>query len=106
MAVGSDPPPVTLPALIPVYGMAYIVSNPDTVAVRFLSLFPITSPTTIMVRLGPGSIEPWEIATGLGILALSVAMMLLTVPKVFRAYLLMNGKRPSPRELWRTVTRN
>ena len=97
---------VTLPALIPVYGMTFIVSNPDTVAARFLTFFPITSPTTLMVRLGPGSIEPWEIATGLGILALSVTIMLLTVPKVFRAYLLMYGKRPSPRELWRTVIRN
>jgi ABC-2 type transport system permease protein len=97
---------VTLPSLIPVYGMTFIISHPDTLATRFLTFFPITAPIALMVRLGPGSLEPWEIATSLGILALSVAIMLLAVPKVFRAYLLMYGKRPGPRELWRTVIRS
>jgi ABC-2 type transport system permease protein len=97
---------VTLPALIPVYGMTFIISNPDAVAVRFLTFFPITAPIALMVRLGPGSLEPWEIVTSLGILTLSVVIMLLTVPKLFRAYLLMYGKRPGPRELWRTVIRS
>ena len=91
---------VAAPLIIPIWGWVYIVENPTAGLVRFLTFFPLTSPLVVLERLGPGAIEPWEVAVSLVVLALSVVGVAFLVSRIFRAFLLSYGKRPGLRTLW------
>ncbi len=96
---------VAAPLIIPIWGWVYIVENPTAGVVKFLTFFPLTSPLVVLERLGPGAIEPWEVAVSLVVLALSVVAALFLVSRIFRAFLLSYGKRPSPLMLLRALAR-
>jgi len=92
-----------IPAAIPYYAFPYIASHPDGFWARLLTFVPLTSPITAMERLGASSIAAWEIAASLAILLASCAGAMWLVVRLFRAYLLMYGKRPGVREMWRAL---
>ena len=94
---------VNAPLIVPVYAWVYIVENPTTAIVRFLSIFPFTSPVTLLMRVGADAVEAWEIAASLAVLVASVAAVMYLVPRIFRAFVLSYGKRPSLRVLWRAL---
>ena len=96
---------VAAPLIVPIWGWAYIVENPTAGLVKFLTFFPLTSPLVVLERLGPEAIEPWEVAVSLVVLALSVVAAAFLVSRIFRAFLLSYGKRPSPRMLLRALVR-
>ena len=91
---------VIFPLIIPVYASFYIVSNPTAWITKFLTFFPFTSPLVVLQRLGPEAIEVWEVAVSLGILGLTVLLALFIAARVFRAFLLSYGRRPSAKQLW------
>ena len=92
-----------VPAIVPFYLIPYIASHPTGAIVRFLTLFPITSPIVVFQRLGVSSIEPWEVLASALVLVLAVLGAMLLAVRVFHAYLLMYGKRPGLRNLLRTL---
>ncbi len=94
---------VALPLIIPIYAWVYIVENPTAGVTKLLTFLPFTAPIVVLQRLGPGAIEPWEVAVSLVILALTVAGSLMLVGRVFRAFLLSYGKQPGLRVLWRAL---
>ena len=96
---------VAAPLLIPMWAWIYVVENPTAGVVKFLTFFPLTSPLVVLERLGPEAIEAWEVAVSLAVLALSVLAVLFLVSRIFRAFLLSYGKRPSPRLLLRALVR-
>ena len=96
---------VAAPLIIPIWGWVYIVENPTAGVVKFLTFFPLTSPLVVLERLGPGAIEPWELAVSLVVLTLSVVAVAFLVSRIFRAFLLSYGKRPGPRMLLRALVR-
>ena len=91
---------VNSPLIIPIYAWSYIVENPTSWITRVLTFFPFTAPLVVFQRLGPHAIEAWEIAASLAILALAVLFAMFVVSRVFRAFLLSYGKRPSIKQLW------
>ncbi len=91
---------VNLPLIIPMYAWYAIVENPASLFTKVLTFFPFTAPIVVFQRLGPGAIEAWEVAASLLILALSVLLAVFIVSRVFRAFLLSYGKRPSIKQLW------
>ena len=96
---------VAAPLIIPIYAWIYIVENPTAGVVKFLTFFPLTSPMVVLERLGPGAIEPWEVAVSLVVLTLSVIAIAFLVSRIFRAFLLSYGKRPGPLMLLRALAR-
>ncbi|MFH1140828.1 MAG: ABC transporter permease [Chloroflexota bacterium] len=94
-----------VPAIVPFYLMPYVAAHPTGAIVRFLTLFPLTSPIMVFQRLGASSIEPWEVLASAGVLGLAVVGAILLAVRVFRAYLLMYGKRPGLWDLLRTLVR-
>ena len=90
-------------AAIPMMLTGVIMTNPDAMAVRVLSWFPLTAPTTMMLRL-PLADVPWFDVAG------SIILLLVTIPvvvwlgaKVFRLGMLMYGKRPGVLEIVRLL---
>ncbi|MFC1998019.1 ABC transporter permease [Chloroflexota bacterium] len=95
---------ITTPAaVLPMALMYLIITNPTHIVSRILTLFPLTAPITSMIRISGGTLPAWETAVSLLILACSVALLMWLAAKIFRTYLLMYGKRPSIKEIIRSI---
>jgi ABC-2 type transport system permease protein len=86
---------------IPVAMSVSVLRDPDHLASRVLSIFPLTSPSAMPIRLilsNPGVIE-----IGLAILLLGATVWLFrrVAGRIFEVGMLMYGKEPSFREMWR-----
>lgn len=94
---------MTIPVVAPLWFSASIVENPSGWLARGLSLFPLTAPVTMMLRLGQGAVAPWELAVSLGLLALSVLGAIVAAARLFRASTLLTGTKPTPVAIWRAL---
>lgn len=92
----------TIAGIAPLWFMAFIIQNPDALLSQVLTIFPVTAPVTVMIRLGLAEIPMWEIAASIGILVLSIFGCFTLAAKLFRTYLLMYGKRPAFSEIARS----
>jgi len=86
---------------IPMVFMEVLLRAPRGTTARILSYFPLTSPVTMMLRIGSEGVSWWEIPLTLAILAASVWIALRFAARVFRTALLMYGKRPTFVEIFR-----
>jgi ABC-2 type transport system permease protein len=89
-------------AAIPFVLMVFIIENGDHVVNIVLSLFPLTAPLTVMMRLGQG-IPVWEIIASIVLLVLAILGSLALAARIFRTFLLMYGKTPGFKEVWRSL---
>ena len=96
---------LALPQFVPIYAWVYIVENPTAPIVQALTYLPLTSAVVVLQRIGPDAIEVWEVALAIAVLAASIGISLIATARIFRAYLLMYGNRPSLREVARTLAR-
>jgi len=93
----------SLGAAVPFMAMNFIFANPNSPLAVVLSYIPLTSPVTMMLRIGLMQV-PWQqLAFSIGLLAAAVALSLWAGAKIFRLGLLMYGKRASPREVLRAL---
>ncbi len=70
---------------------------------RVLSYFPFTAATIMTMRLAFGNVPVVDILGSLGVLLLTNVVVLWAGAKVFRASLLMYGKRPSIKQIARML---
>ncbi len=90
-------------AAIPMMLTGVIMTNPDAMVVRVLSWFPLTAPTTMMLRL-PLAELPWvDVAVSIAVLLATIPLVLWLGGKVFRLGMLMYGKRPGIVEIVRLL---
>jgi len=94
---------LTLPLFIPLWLMSLLMLLPDNPIWVVLTIFPITAPVEVMLRLGVSGIPAWQLVASIAVLVLSIIGGLLLTAKVFRAYLLMYGKRPGIGEIIRSL---
>jgi ABC-2 type transport system permease protein len=89
---------------VPLMFNSLILANPDSVFVRVLSLFPLTSPTAMMLRLPLSPSMPWlDIVLSLVGLFITIPLVLWAGAKVFRMGLLLYGKRPGVKQILRAL---
>ena len=104
IAVGSDTDaqqmaiPFTLPLSIPVILLQYITENQDSGLTLFLTLFPFTSPTTMLLRM-PFGVPNWQLIASGSILVLTLILTAYSAAKIYRTGVLMYGKKFSLREV-------
>lgn len=90
----------TLASFIPLWFFSLLMAFPNSSIWVVLSIFPITAPVQIMVRLGVSEIPIWQILTSIGVLGLSIVGGLSLSIKIFRMNMLMHGKRPRLKEIF------
>ena len=94
---------VTLFAAIPLMFLGVFLNSPDSMLIRALSWFPLTAPTSMMLRLPLGDI-PWvDVAVSITVLLASTPLIVWLGAKIFRLGMLMYGKRPGILELVRLL---
>ncbi|WP_235203855.1 ABC transporter permease [Methanosarcina soligelidi] len=93
----------TFAAAFPLVFMQLILTNPDSPAAVFLSLFPFTSPVTMLSRIAASEVPFYQIAASLFILFVSIHVVIIISSRLFRIYLLMYGKRPEVKEILKSI---
>ena len=93
----------TVPALIPLWFMSLLMLFPNNPVWVVLTIFPLTAPVEVIVRMGVSDIPTWQLGTSIAVLGLSIIGGLLLITRIFRTYLLMYGKRPGVGEIIRNL---
>jgi len=98
---------ITLGSFVPMIVFTSIVSRPNSALAVGLSLFPLTAPTSMVMRLSaPGAVVPaWQIGLSLLLLAAAMSLALIGSARVFRIGLLLYGKTPNLPEILRWARR-
>ncbi|OQD42007.1 ABC transporter permease [Croceivirga radicis] len=98
--------PIILPLMLAIYvGFFSVFSNPHgPIAVGF-SLFPLTSPIVMLMRipggLGEGGVPIWQFVTSIILLILTFLAIVWLAAKIYRVGILMYGKKPTYKELFK-----
>ena len=86
---------IMIPLLIPMWLNSAITSDIDGLLATGLSLFPLTSPVVMPMRLVEGGVPPWQILLGLVLLSIGVIAAVVLVARLFRAQSLLSGSTPT-----------
>lgn len=98
--------PIILPLMLAIYvGFFSVFSNPHgPIAVGF-SLFPLTSPIVMLMRLpggiGEGGVPLWQLLLSISLLIGTFFGIVWLAAKIYRVGILMYGKRPTYKELFK-----
>jgi ABC-2 type transport system permease protein len=91
---------ISLPIWIPYLLFYVIIENPNSPLAVALSLFPLTSSLTMLIRQGVTILPAWQIALSSIILLLCSLAAIWLAGKAFRLGMLRYGKRLSLREIF------
>lgn len=93
--------PVMLPLILGVYiGFATVISDPHGPISTVFSMIPFTSPIVMLMRIPFG--VPWyEIAISMTLLLVTFAFMVWFAAKIYRVGILMYGKKPTYKDLYK-----
>lgn len=92
-------------AAAPIFFAGVVLANPDGTLARVLSYVPLTSPTTMLIRIPQGGVPILDIVVSVGGLVLTGAVLLWAGDRIFRLGLLMYGERPGLKRILQTLTR-
>jgi ABC-2 type transport system permease protein len=97
--------PLIVFLVFPMVSSGPLLTNPGSSFSVFLSLFPLTAPVVMFVRIMASEPPGWQILLSLVILGVSVAVTMLLSARVFRVGILMTGKRFRLSEIVRWIAR-
>ncbi|XLS28106.1 ABC transporter permease [Flavobacteriaceae bacterium M23B6Z8] len=98
--------PVITPLMLAIYvGFFSVFDNPHgPIAVGF-SIFPLTSPIVMLMRLPAGiggdGVPWWQFITSLLLLVLTFIFIVWLAARIYRVGILMYGKKPTYKELYK-----
>ncbi len=80
-------------------------SNPDAAWVKVISYIPFWTPTTMLMRIGMGSVAWWEIALTVGLMLAAIYLCAVISARIYRFGVLMYGQKPGLRQLVKLARR-
>jgi ABC-2 type transport system permease protein len=83
---------VIMPLLIPLFLISALIQSPNGTVTTILSIFPLTAPTTMMLRLAATDVPLWQILLSLLLLAITTLLIIRAVAGMFRAQTLLSGQ--------------
>jgi ABC-2 type transport system permease protein len=95
--------PIMLLILTPVLSLVSVIENPNSTASVVLSLIPLFSPFLMFARAAAGAAPAWQVGLSIVLMALTVVAVAWIAGRIYRVGILMTGKRPTPRELFRWI---
>jgi len=83
---------VIWPLIVPLFLSALLIEQPNGALATGLSLFPLTAPVTMMLRLSAGGVSPWQPPLAAGLLLLTAYLVVRAVAGMFHAQTLLSGQ--------------
>ena len=95
--------PLMLLAMIPALSFHVVATNPRGSLAEILTLIPFSSPSLMPMRYVLDGASTAEVLVSLAALAVATVGAVLLAGRIYRVGILMYGKRPGLRELWRWI---
>jgi len=92
--------PVLMPLVIAIYVGFSVIENPHGPIALGFSLFPLTSPIVMLMRI-PFGVPWWQLITSIALLIITFIGMVWFAAKIYRVGILMYGKKPSYKEIYK-----
>jgi len=115
-AVNEDPQeaqslmlPITLPVVFSFVIMTVVVQDPGGPLATWASIIPFSSPIVMMARIPagvPGTVPYWQLGLSMGFLVLGFLGTTWLAGKIYRIGILMYGKKPSWKIMWKWAFRS
>ena len=97
--------PVTIPLILSIVMAQFVISNPDGDLAFWFSIFPLTSPVIMMVRI-PFGVPIWELILSMSLLVATFLGATWMAAKIYRTGILMYGKKVNYAEVWKWLRYN
>jgi ABC-2 type transport system permease protein len=94
--------PITIPLILSIVMIPYIVNNPEGPLVFWFSIIPLTSPIAMMARI-PFGVPYFDLALSVVLLIAGFIGTTWLAGKIYRTGILMYGKKVTYRELWKWI---
>jgi ABC-2 type transport system permease protein len=88
-------------AFIPIYAIGFILSSPNSFIVNVFTYFPLTAPTTALIRNALGAISTTDAIISLAIVYVGATLAILFAVRAFRYGAMEYGRRIGIKELFR-----
>jgi len=95
--------PVVLPIIVAMYTLVAQVENPDSTLSVTMSMIPLTSPVSALIRIAVTDVPVWQSILSLVLLFSSFLGVSWIAGRIYRVGILMYGKKPGLRELVRWI---
>ncbi|RLD38897.1 MAG: ABC transporter permease [Bacteroidetes bacterium] len=92
--------PITIPLILSIVMAQLIINDPNGPIAFWMSMFPLTSPIIMMLRI-PFGVPYWEIFTSATLLIIGFVFTTWIAAKIYRIGILMYGKKIGYKELWK-----
>jgi ABC-2 type transport system permease protein len=94
---------VSLIAASPLFFTIAFFKNANGLVPTVLSLFPLTAPIAMVLRLPFAEVPPWQIALSLALLVVTAILIVWIAAQIFRVGLLMYSRRLGFDSLWNAL---
>ena len=96
--------PVTLLLMIGLFVGIFGSITPNSLLLKIFSFIPLYTPMCMFARFNDGGLPWWELVIGIVESVAAVGFFAFAAAKIYRVGVLMYGKFPTPRELWKALT--
>ncbi len=93
--------PISIFIVIPMLFISVVIINPDGVLSSILSLIPFFSPTLMVIRIAASEVPLWQILLSVVLMIGSFYGAIWMSAKIYRVGILIYGKKPSFKELFK-----
>ncbi|MEO7073586.1 MAG: ABC transporter permease [Rhodanobacter sp.] len=94
---------ITMFILVGFFAMFAVIRDPSSPIGATLSLVPFFAPFVMPVRWSMTSVAPMDLALSLGLMVACLLACVWLAGRIYRTGILMYGKKPSLREVWRWI---
>jgi ABC-2 type transport system permease protein len=94
---------VTMFILVGFFAMFSVIRDPNSTLGMAMSLVPFFAPFVMPVRWSMTTVPPLELAASLGLMVVGLLACTWLAGRIYRTGILMYGKKPSWREVWRWI---
>lgn len=95
--------PLVMLMVVPAVLLPPVLENPESALAVWTSLVPFFAPVLMFARAVIGAASALQIAAALAGILIATVVMAWIGGRIYRVGILMTGKRPTMRELWRWV---
>ncbi|MDA9311804.1 ABC transporter permease, partial [Polaribacter sp.] len=95
--------PIMAPLVLGVYvGFATVMNDPHGPIATIFSILPLTSPIVMLMRV-PFGVSWFELAISMALLIVTFVFMVWLAAKIYRVGILMYGKKPTYKDLYKWI---
>ncbi len=91
---------LTIPLILAIVCSPAMMENPESSLTLWLSMIPFTSPIAMMIRI-PFGVPYMQLGISIILLIVTFVLMTWLAAKIYRTGILMYGKKPTFKEIWK-----